>query len=135
MRFKPLQRNNDFQRVYRRGKNTVHPYVVVYVNKNRVGHTRVGITTSKKIGNAVTRNRARRVIVSALREVMPRDVGPYDIVLVARGQTAALKSWRLEGTLRKILKKHGVPCKEKPPKISLENAGTQSLPPQRNEKG
>lgn len=113
MRYRPLRRNNDFQRAYRRGKSTVHPHVVVYVNKNRVGHTRVGITASKKIGNAVTRNRARRVIKSALCQVLPEDAGPYDIVLVARGQTAALKSWRLEGTLAKILAKHGLRCREK----------------------
>lgn len=112
MRFTPLSRNNDFQRAYRRGKNTVHHQVVVYINKNRVGHTRVGITASKKVGNAVVRNRARRVIRHALWQVMPADVGPYDIVLVARGQTPGLKSYRLAGTLRKILKKHGLPCRE-----------------------
>lgn len=112
MRFTPLRRNNDFQRAYKRGKSSVHPQVVVYVNKNRVGHTRVGITASKKVGNAVTRNRARRVIVNALRQVMPQNAGPYDIVLVARGQTPTLKSWRLEPTLRKLLQKHGIPTKE-----------------------
>lgn len=113
MRFRPLNRNNDFQRAYRRGKSSVHPHVVVYVNKNRVGYTRIGITASKKIGNAVTRNRARRVIRSALQRVLPQNIGPYDIVLVARGQTAALKSWRLEGTLAKILTKHGIQLKSK----------------------
>ena len=62
MRYHPLTRNNEFARAYTRGKSFVHPHVVLYVNKNRLGRTRVGITASKKIGNAVTRNRARRVL-------------------------------------------------------------------------
>lgn len=108
MQFQPITRNNDFLRAYRKGKNSVHPFVVVYVNKNRVGHMRVGITASKKIGNAVTRNRARRVIRHALAAVVQEDLGGYDLVLVARGQTAQQKSTRLEYVLRKLLKKCGL---------------------------
>ena len=67
MRYHPLTRNNEFARAYTRGKSFVHPHVVLYVNKNRLGRTRVGITASKKIGNAVTRNRARRVLRAAVR--------------------------------------------------------------------
>ena len=74
MRYHPLTRNNEFARAYTRGKSFVHPHVVLYVNKNRLGRTRVGITASKKIGNAVTRNRARRVLRAALYEVLPPDV-------------------------------------------------------------
>ena len=70
MRYTPLTRNSDFARAYKRGKSYVHHHVVLYVNKNRVGHTRVGITASKKIGGAVQRNRARRVIRHALYQVL-----------------------------------------------------------------
>ena len=76
MRYHPLTRNNEFARAYTRGKSFVHPHVVLYVNKNRLGRTRVGITASKKIGNAVTRNRARRVLRAALYEVRPGAGGP-----------------------------------------------------------
>ena len=61
-KFVPLCRNNDFRRLYARGKSYVTPVVVIYVMKNRTKNLRVGITTSKKIGNAVLRNRSRRVI-------------------------------------------------------------------------
>lgn len=104
MRYTPLTRNSDFARAYKRGKNYVHPHVVLYVNKNRVGHTRVGITASKKIGGAVQRNRARRVIRHALYQVLPQNAGPFDLVLVARGQTPRLKSGRLAETLDKLFK-------------------------------
>ena len=44
-----LCRNNDFRRLYARGKSFVSPVVVVYTLKNRTGQVRVGITTSKII--------------------------------------------------------------------------------------
>lgn len=103
MRYCPITRNCEFARAYARGKAYVHPYVVLYVNKNRVGHTRVGLTASKKVGNAVMRNRARRVMRAALSEVLRGDVGRYDIVLVARGITPKLKSTKLVPVLKKLL--------------------------------
>ena len=99
MRYCPITRNCEFARAYARGKAYVHPYVVLYVNKNRVGHTRVGLTASKKVGNAVT----RRVMRAALSEVLRGDVGRYDIVLVARGITPKLKSTKLVPVLKKLL--------------------------------
>ena len=50
-----LNQNTDFQRTYYRGKSSAKPALVVYCLKNRVGICRVGITTSKKTGNAVER--------------------------------------------------------------------------------
>lgn len=112
MRYAPITLNKDFLRAYRRGKAFVHPYFVLYVNKNRAGVTRLGITASKKIGNAPTRNRARRVIRHALYQVLPQDVGPLDLVFVARGQTAKRKSTQLAGALPAILQKAGIATKQ-----------------------
>lgn len=85
-------RNNDFRRIYARGKSYVTPLIVVYVLKNRVGNVRVGITTSKKVGNAVLRNRSRRVIREAYRGLSSRIKNGYDLVFVARGRTPHVKS-------------------------------------------
>ena len=71
MRYEVLVRNSDFSRAYARGKSFVHPHMVLYVNKNRARHLRVGITATKKVGNAVTRNRARRVMRAALSLAAP----------------------------------------------------------------
>lgn len=108
MRYTPLTHNNEFTRAYMRGKSYVHPYLVMYVVKNRARRTRVGLTATKKVGKAVVRNRARRVMRAALCEVMPQDVGPYDVVLVARGATPRLKSTQLVPVMRKLLKKAGL---------------------------
>ena len=65
---------------------------------------RLGIVTSKKIGNAVKRSRARRVIREAFRVIEPelrrRTDKRYDFIIVARGKTPFIKSDRLYGQMK-----------------------------------
>lgn len=88
----PLTENRDFKRLYARGRSTVHPCAVVYRmrSKCRDGN-RLGITASKKIGNAVERNRARRLIKEAYRLTEPQLPLGWDIVIVARRRTVTSK--------------------------------------------
>lgn len=86
-----LTENRDFRRLYHRGRSMVHPCLVLYYAHNRNGINRVGITTSKKIGKAVTRNRARRIIREAYRQLEPSLKPGWDMVLVARSRTPACK--------------------------------------------
>lgn len=106
--FISICRNNDFRRLYAKGKSFVSPLVVVYVKKNRNQELRVGITTSKKIGNAVLRNRSRRVIREAFRELSPRVKSGYDLVFVARGRTPHVKSTDVRRHMEKELTAAGV---------------------------
>ncbi len=103
-----LNQNKDFRRLYGRGKSKVHPALVTYVTKNRVGCCRVGITTSKKIGNAVARNRARRVIREAYRQLLPQIQGNYDLVFVARTKTTFVKSTQIVNIMAAQLKELGL---------------------------
>ena len=75
-----------------------------------MGVCRVGITVSKKIGNAVERNRARRIIRAAFRNVLAEHEtkGNFDLVFVARTKTKYLKSTQLEKSMTEILKEVGV---------------------------
>lgn len=108
MRYRTLTKNKEFSRAYTRGKSFVHPLLVTYVVKTRNNTVRIGITASKKIGNAVTRNRARRVIRAALQQTLSTDMSNYDIVFVARGKTAKSKSWQLEKIMKKQLECAGI---------------------------
>ncbi len=106
--FVTLKSNSDFRRLYNRGKAVTDPALVVYYSKNRAGICRIGITTSKKIGNAVERNRSRRVIREAFRRICS-DLNPcYDIVMVARSKTKYLKSTRVEEVMKRIFENEGM---------------------------
>ena len=102
-----LCENKDFRTLYYRGKSQVHAGLVTYVRPNRLGYPRVGITTGKKVGCAVLRSRARRVIREGFRPLLPL-VGGYDIVFVARTRTPEMKSTQLTPVIRKHLKQLGV---------------------------
>ena len=103
-----LKENCDFRRLYGKGKSFQSPALVSYVMKNRAGICRVGITTSKKIGNAVERNRARRVIRVAYNNLENKINGNYDIVFVARSKTKYIKSTDLTKVMFFQLKQAGV---------------------------
>ena len=103
-----LCRNHEFRRAYVKGKNYVSPVVVMYVMKNRSKQLRTGITTSKKIGNAVQRNRARRVSREAFRQLAPQVRSGYDLVFVARGRTPFVKSTEVQKAMARQLKEAGL---------------------------
>ena len=102
-----LNRNGDFLRLYHRGKSYTNPALVVYLQKNRAGICRIGITVSKKLGNAVCRNRCKRVIRAAYTELEPYLAGNYDFVFVARSKTKDLKSTEIRDIMCKLLQKAG----------------------------
>ena len=109
MKVLTLKQNSDFRRAYGRGKSFSDPALVTYVLKNnRAGVCRMGITTSKKIGNAVERNRSRRIIRAAFRELTPSVNGGYDFVFVARSRTKHLKSTDIQKIMFHQLNKAGV---------------------------
>lgn len=103
-----LKDNRDFSRLYRRGKSFVSPVLVTYVTKNKSDNLRFGITTGKKIGKAVKRSRARRVIRAAYYELYPEMNTGYDIVFVARGKTPFVKSQVVCKAMKQHLRSAGV---------------------------
>lgn len=108
MKSNTLKENKDFRRLYYRGKSEASPVLVTYVMKNRLGFTRVGITSGKKIGNAVKRNRARRVIRASFSQCEDRLTGSFDIVFVARTKTTEVKMQRVLTDMEIQLGKMGV---------------------------
>jgi ribonuclease P protein component len=78
-----LRRRSDFSRIQRRGKRQVGALFVLLSAQARDG-SRIGITVSKQIGNAVVRNRLRRR-VKAILDRSAFGAPPYrDLVLIAR---------------------------------------------------
>ena len=84
-----LKRRADFLRVARAGRKCVTASLVVQIADNaHDAEFRVGFTASRKVGNAVERNRARRRLRAAANLLMPEHaLSGHDYVLVARQRT------------------------------------------------
>ncbi|AGY60753.1 ribonuclease P protein component [Gloeobacter kilaueensis] len=81
-----LRRHRDFEQVHRRGRRHSTARLHLLILRDDGGASRIGITTSRKVGNAVRRNRWRRLIRESLREVLPKIAPGYKIVVVVRSQ-------------------------------------------------
>lgn len=86
----------------------MHPILVSYVMKNRKNVVRVGITTSKKTGNAVKRNRSRRLIRESFRSLSPGVARGYDVIFVSRAKTPFVKCGDVARVMARQLKSAGL---------------------------
>ncbi len=110
-----LRKNEDFRLIYKRGRENVHPFAVLYVMR-RTGSLsglapgrRIGFVVSKKQGNAVVRNRIKRRLREAVRLHLPdlRD-DTYDLVFVGRGRMKTATWPEVQEAVRALLKRGGV---------------------------
>ncbi len=81
-----LKLNKDFRRLYARGKSIACGCVAVYAVKSNRNITRVGLTVGKGVGNAVKRNRAKRLLRAAFDCHAKSICGSYDLIIVARNR-------------------------------------------------
>jgi len=87
-----LNDNRDFVTLYKKGRFRASEYSVIYVRPNGRPYNRLGITAGKKIGNAVKRNRAKRLIRLAYTQNEAEMPIGIDIVIVARKRICEVKS-------------------------------------------
>ena len=100
-----LKENYEFRRMYRKGAQAVSGTMVVYCRPNHLGHNRLGITVSVKLGKAVVRNRARRRLREVYRLTGPAMKQGRNIVRVGRGRTVSAHRKDLNETFKKHNKK------------------------------
>jgi ribonuclease P protein component len=79
-----LTRSTDFQRVRQHGKSYAHPLMVLVALPTPETVVRIGVTAGRSVGNAVQRNRAKRILRSAVQPVLSELPTGWDIVLIAR---------------------------------------------------
>lgn len=95
-----LNKNKDFVSLYKKGTYIVGRSCAVYFRRNGRKFNRIGISTGKKIGCAVDRSRARRVIRQAYRETEELFPKGFDIVVAARTDACSCKSYHISAFFR-----------------------------------
>ena len=86
--FVSLNKNRDFIRAYHKGRSAVTPCLALYIRPNGKPVNRVGITVSKKIGGAVERNRAKRLVREAYRLIEAEGGVSHGWLVVIAARTA-----------------------------------------------
>ena len=100
-----LPKRSDFLAAARHGEKLVAPSMIMQIrDRHDDAPPRLGFTASRKVGNAVMRNRARRRMRAAASQCLdPRARRGHDYVLIARHNTATRDWPRLLSDLEKML--------------------------------
>lgn len=102
-------RNKDrFQKVRRQGRSYKHPLMILVVLPNDLPHSRFGFTASKRIGNAVKRNRVRRLMREAVRLRWDAIAPGYDVVCIARRPIASARFQDVQAACEQLLSQAGL---------------------------
>jgi ribonuclease P protein component len=103
-----LSRPEDFAALQDSGTATSHPLFVVRTRRTDLEETRFGLSTGRKLGGAVVRNRARRRLREALRVMAPSFQPGWDVLIIARPPLIAADREALVGALHNLLRRGGV---------------------------
>ena len=103
-----LRNQRDFSKVYKQGKSKGSKYTVILYRRNGLKITRTAFVSSKKVGNSVERNRARRLMREAFKAMEPDIKTGYDIIFVARSTMIGCKEPEVEQQLRRSLRSCGL---------------------------
>ena len=107
-RHQRLTRSADFRSAYELGRKQVGRCMVLYLLPRAEGALKLGVVSSRKIGGAVQRNRARRVLREVFRKNRHRMQGRADVVLVARAHLLEAAPARVEQELLALAKRAGL---------------------------
>jgi ribonuclease P protein component len=98
-----LRSKEDFARLSARGRTRTDRLLVVHFVANAREHDRFGISTGRRLGGAVVRNRVRRRIREILRAAPRGAPGGWDILVVARPASTSASFDELRAALERLL--------------------------------
>ena len=102
-----LTRSDDFKRVRRHGKSYADPLVVLIARRSEASSVHVGVAAGRSVGNAVHRNRAKRLLRAAMRPILPVIAPGWDLMLIARPGLSSASLDRIRAALEALLHRAG----------------------------
>ena len=105
--YSAMKLNHIFRRLYST-QGYANGMLVLYARPNRTDKNRVGLTTGKKLGHAVVRNRARRRLREVYRLNEAKFKPGYDIVVVARSRCVTADFQKLTKAYLSLAQKAGI---------------------------
>jgi ribonuclease P protein component len=94
--------------VRNKGKSFAHPLVVLVRVPSEEDHLKVGISTSRALGNAVQRNRSKRLLRESMRLLIPLLSSGWDVVLIGRAPLVTAAFQDVQSALAGLLRRAGL---------------------------
>ena len=105
MRVQRLTRRADFERVRTQGQAHSTAVCVVIVARSPDTPARIGVAAGKRIGSAVRRNRAKRLLREGVRPLYPLIAPGWDVLLMARSPILDMKSTQVTEAIYAVLRR------------------------------
>lgn len=103
-----IRKTQQYNNIYQNGRKLTSQCLIFFVLKNNLTINRYGIVASKKVGNAVVRNKAKRRTKAIIAEIDPRLKQGYDIVLVCRPLIGKVSYDQLKKDFSAAVRKIGI---------------------------
>ncbi len=100
-----LRKNEQFQKVRRKGRSWANRWLVLCALRNDLAYSRFGFTASRRVGSAVVRNRARRLMREAARLRRGAIAPGWDLVFIARGPLREATFHEVDRAVEQLLRR------------------------------
>ena len=108
-----IKKSEDIEQIIKKKTSVGNKNYIIYIMKNsEAKHFRLAMSVSKKIGNAVVRNRQKRLIKQVITQ-HKNEILPFDIFVIARANVINLTFDEVESNIIYLLNKANVLIKEK----------------------